>query len=135
MSLFYYFLLRKNWLLWLIPFVLGSLLIQYLWLPETVKDFNPFGLSVTQSLIVIYALLYYYKSLEGDADFLFVNAGVLMYFMASILFFSTTDWIQNLELPFLIRAIFNSINDVLYFIFLTLILIEWFKNFRRKKMV
>jgi len=132
-SAFYFSLLRKKWMLPVTLVVLASLVFQYICYPETTKDFNAYGVSITQSVVAFYALLYYYRSLVGEARFLYINAGVLLYFTTSILFFSSSDWITSLNLPDTIENNLDSVNDILYFIFILLILVEWFKNYRTKK--
>jgi hypothetical protein len=127
-SIFYYYLLRKKWI-WLVTgIIIVGLLVQYIVSPSSFINYNSIGVSVTQSIIVIYALLYYYKSLTGNTIFLIVNTGILFYFLTSILFFASSNLFLNFSNE--IQSSINHINNFLYFIFMILIFVEWYKNFR-----
>ncbi len=130
MSLFYFFLLNKKWI-WLVTgFVIIGLLIQYIVSPASFINFNSLGVSITQSIIVLYALLYYFKLLTEKAKFLYINAGVLLYFITSILFFASGNLILKLDLPKETQRHIELVNDCLYFIFMILIFVEWYRNYR-----
>jgi len=133
MSLFYFYLLKKRWIWKLTGIVMLGLLLQYIFSPTSFINYNIIGVSITQSVIVVYALLYYYRSLSGEAKFLYVNTGVFFYFISSILFFSALNLISKLQMPKETHLYVGLVNDFLYFTYLVLIFIEWYKNFRFKK--
>ncbi len=110
-----------------------GLLIQYIFSPASFANYNSLGVSITQSVIVVYALLYYYNSLSGEAKFLYVNTGIFLYFISSILFFSSLNLISKLQIPKETQRYIGLVNDFLYLTYLLLIFIEWYKNFRLKK--
>ncbi len=130
MSLFYFNLLKKKWIYLVTGIVMVGLLIQYIFSPASFTSYNSLGVSITQSVIVVYALLYYHKSLSGDAKFLYINTGIFLYFISSILFFSSLNLISKLQLPKETQLYIGLVNDFLYFIYLLLIFVDWFKNFR-----
>ncbi|RDK87012.1 hypothetical protein [Marinirhabdus gelatinilytica] len=132
-SLFYFFLLKKKWIGWLVGAVVVTLIVQYVLSPESYEYYNGLGVSITQTVIVIYALFYYFKSLSGKATFLLVNTGVLLYFLTSLLFFASGNLILSLGLSKEIQLQIGLINEFAYFIFLILIFLEWYRNYRPKK--
>lgn len=131
-SLFYFYLLKKKWIWILTGIVILGLAIQYILSPSSFINFNSIGVSVTQSIIVIYALLYYYNSLSGKPYFLYINTGVLLYFITSVLYFASGNLIMNLNLAKETQRNIGLVNDFSYFIFLVLIFLEWYFNFRKK---
>lgn len=132
-SLFYFYLLKKKWIWILTGIVLLGLTIQYILSPSSFINYNSLGVGVTQSILVLYALLYYYNSLRGKANFLYVNAGVLLYFSTSILYFASGNLLMNLNLPKETKQYIGLFNDISYFMFLVLIFLEWYYNYRVKK--
>ncbi|WP_432411079.1 hypothetical protein [Rasiella sp. SM2506] len=132
-SLFYFYLLKKKWMWILTAIVMMGLIVQYILSPSSFINYNSIGVSVTQSIIVFYALLYYYKSLSGKADFLYVNAGILLYFMTSILYFASGNLLMNLNLPKDTQNYIGLSNDIFYLLFLILMFIEWYRKYRVKK--
>ncbi len=113
--------------------VLIALGFQYILAPASFINFNSFGVSITQSIIVLYALLYYYKCLSEKAIFLLLNTGILFYFLTSILFFASGNLMLDLNLPQQTLLQFEYINDFLYLTFMLLIFLEWYRNYRPKK--
>lgn len=133
MSVFYKLLFDKKWVYYVMFAALVLLGIQYMLDFSVFYSYNSFGVTITQSIIAIYALLYYYKSLSGNASFLYVNAGVILYFVSSILFFASGNLILKLDIPSETMKYIGILNDLLYLIFVILIFVEWYRNFRPSK--
>jgi|TARA_R110002020_G_scaffold199778_2_gene401472 hypothetical protein len=132
LSLFYKELIQKKWVLYILVLVLIGLGTNYAIHPEIFNEYHTIGVSITQSIIVVYALIYYYQSLTGRNLFLLVNTGILLYFMTSILFFASGNLIIDLNLPKETQRYIGIVNQFLYFIFLVLIFIEWYRSHRVK---
>ncbi|MDX1462060.1 MAG: hypothetical protein R3359_03310 [Marinirhabdus sp.] len=132
LSLFYKVLIQKKWILWIMIMVLTVLGIQYVVNPGAFSSYHTIGVSVTQSIIVIYAVIYYYLSLSGRNLFLLINTGILLYFMTSILYFASGNLIISLDLPKGTQRYINLGNQVLYGIFLVFVFIEWYRHYRIK---
>jgi hypothetical protein len=130
LSVFYYLLIRKRWVYYIMGGTLVLLILQYGADPSLIYGYNTYGVTLTQSIIVIYALLYYYRSLAGSARFLYINTGVFLYFVSSILFFASGNLILSLDLSLELQRLIGTVNDVLYFIFVILIFLEWYRNYR-----
>lgn len=130
MSVFYYYLLQKRWVVLTSVIGLLGIFIQYIYDPQSFEQYNAFGVSITQSIIVVFALAYYFQSLTGKSKFLYVNSGVLFYFLASILFFASGNLMIELDFSKQTEQYLSLINDITYFVFLILIFIEWFRNYR-----
>tara|TARA_R100000935_G_scaffold58415_2_gene95375 strand:- start:50033 stop:50668 length:636 start_codon:yes stop_codon:yes gene_type:complete len=130
MSAFYISLLKAKWIWITTALTLLGLLLQYIYSPSSFTNFNSLGVSITQSIIVIYAVFYYYKSLSGNSIFLLVNTGVLLYFLASILFFASGNLLLSLNLPKETHRNIGLVNEFLYLIFMILIFVEWYRNYR-----
>ncbi|HIB48522.1 MAG TPA: hypothetical protein EYO35_09475 [Flavobacteriaceae bacterium] len=132
LSLFFKELMQKKWVLYILVLVLIGLGTNYAIYPEIFNEYHTIGVSITQSIIVVYALIYYYQSLTGRNLFLLVNTGILLYFMTSILFFASGNLIIDLNLPKETQRYISIVNQFLYFIFLVLIFIEWYRSYRVK---
>ncbi|QIE58843.1 hypothetical protein G5B37_04485 [Rasiella rasia] len=133
LSLFYRQLLKSRLIVWILIVVLIGLGGYYAVNPAIFNQYHTIGVSITQSIIVVYALLYYYKSLSGHNLFLLVNTGILLYFLTSILLFASGNLILDLNLPKETQRYIGIINQFLYFIFLVLVFVEWFRNYRSSK--
>lgn len=131
LSYFYYLLLKSKWVLVLIG--LCSLILAYTYIedPTIYNQYHSFGAVLTHSLMVIFALVYYYRSLSKKSDFIYVNAAILIYFLSSTLYYASGNLVINLGLPKKTQHYIGLVNDVLYALFLVLIYIEWHKNYRK----
>jgi hypothetical protein len=132
LSLFYKSLLQKKWISYSIYIVLTVLIIQFLLDPSIIDRYNSLGVIVTQSVIVLYSILYFYKSLTYKSEFILVNTGILLYFLTSIIFFSSNNTVINLNISLEVQRQLFAINNIVYFIFIILIFIEWWRNYRKK---
>jgi len=132
LSLFYYLLLKKWWIYVLSSILFVGLLLYYFVNPSIVNEYHTYGVTTTQTVIVVYALAYYYKSLTGKAYMLLINTGVLIYLMVSVLFFASNNLLIELEVSKDTQKYIGLFNEVSYLVFLILIFIEWYRNFRMK---
>lgn len=131
LSYFYYLLLKSKWVLALIG--LCSLILSYTYLknPGIYNEYHSFGAVLTHSLMVIFALVYYYRSLSEKSDFIYVNSAILIYFLSSSLYYASSNLVLKLGLPKDTQRYIGLINDGLYMVFLILVYIEWHKNYRK----
>jgi len=131
LSYFYYLLLKSKWVLALIR--ICSLILAYTYIdnPNIYREYHSFGAVLTHSLIVVFALVYYYRSLSEKSTFLYVNSAILIYFLSSSLYYASSNLVIKLGLPKETQRYIGLINDFLYLVFLVLIYIEWHKNYRK----
>lgn len=132
LSLFYWQLLKTWMVLLVLGMILGALGIQYFLSPSSFEAYNSIGVVVTQSVIVVYAMLFYYKMLSRKGSFLIINNGIFLYLIASVLFFSSGNLILKLGLKKETMHLIGIINDFSYFVLIVFILVEWWQNFRPK---
>jgi len=135
LSLFYRELLGYKWINIITVIVLLFIGYQYVAEPSLYFKYNPVGSSITQLTIVIYSLLYFYKSLSGKKEFLIVNVGLFMYLLSSLLIFASANLVLHDSFPDYVPKLLSESNLVLYFILQVLIVIEWFRNYRVIKKV
>jgi hypothetical protein len=115
-------------------FVLLVLAYQYFETPSLFFIYNAFGVALTQGILVIYALIYFYNFIKGDAEFLLVNIGLFFYLLSSILIFASGNLIFDLKEVFKFGyKLLMDLNDVLYFGLQILIFVEWLKNYSQVK--
>ncbi len=132
-SLFYYNLLKNKFILLVLGLGLAAIGVQYVLESTIFYEYNTYGVSMTQSIIVIYAIVYYYKSLTVANPFILINTGILLYFMTSILSFASGNLFLQLDIPKETKRYIGLVNQFLYFVFQILIFIEWYRNYRVKK--
>ncbi|MFT4669515.1 MAG: hypothetical protein ACI9M9_001458 [Flavobacteriaceae bacterium] len=130
LSLFYRELLGYKWINVITVFTLFIVAYQYFTEPELYFKYNPIGSSITQLIVVIYSILYLYKSLTGKREFLIVNVGLLVYLLSSLLIFAAGNLALNDSFPEYISKSLTELNLVLFLIFQILIVVEWFRNYR-----
>lgn len=129
LSLFFYSLLKQNWIRWMLLLVLGLLLIQYVLEPSLYFKYNPLGTLITQLVLVFYSLFYFYDSLSGKGRFTIVNYGIFLYLLSSILIFASGNLVFNDLVPEIISHHLQDLNLVLYFVFQIFIIFEWVKHY------
>lgn len=129
LSMFFYSLLKHRVILLLMGVVLSFLLIQYLLDPTLYFKYNPIGIVVTQIVLVLYSLVYFYKSLSLKEEFVIVNYGIFIYLISSVLIFASGNLVFNKFVPEVVLSNLNDLNLVLYFVFQLFIVIEWVKNY------
>lgn len=130
LSLFYKELLGYKWIHIITGGVLLLLSYQYFTDPSLYFKYNPIGSSSTQLILVVYSLLYFYKSLTGNKEFLIVNVGLFIYLLSSLLIFASGNLVLHDTFPKHIYKFLLQSNLALYFILQVLIVVEWFRNYR-----
>jgi len=133
LSFFYRYLLDKRKIVLVIIPVVLFLVFQYVLVPELLNRYNPLGVTITQSLIIIYSLLYMYRSLTNPGSFSLINVGIFLYMIPSTLIFASGNFVKGDELQLKLHILLGDIRDVCYFLLQLLILIEWWRNFYRVK--
>ncbi len=135
LSLFYKQLLGYKWINIITGITLLIIGYQYFTDPELYFKYNPIGSSVTQLILVVYSMLYFYKSLSGKREFLIINVGLFIYLLSSLLIFAAGNLVLNNSIPDYIPKLLVQSNLVLFFLFQVLIVVEWFRNYRVAKKV
>ena len=135
LSLFYYYLIRRKWIIITIVFVLGILGYQYIDNPSLYYQYNAIGLAITQIVLVLYTIIHLYNSLSQNSDFVIVSSGLLMYLLSSIIIFASGNLVFDLNISEEVSRLLNDLNAVLYLVFQVLVLIEWWRNYRPKKVI
>ena len=129
LSFFYRALLKYKW----INYVTVSCLIffgfQYIREPELFFKYNPIGAAISQGVIVIYSLLYFYRLLSEKGPFVIINMGVFFYLLSSMLVFMSGNMALENFISSDFAQLLSHLNLIFYFIFIVTILIEWFKNY------
>ena len=133
LSMFYSELLKSRWIRWIVLPVVGMIAYQFIAEPSLFFRYNPIGASIMQSLIVIYSLIYFYRSLDGNREFLIVNIGIFLYLLSSALIFVSGNLVLDLNLSENTRYLLINVNRVLILVFQILIFVEWRKNYSVRK--
>lgn len=94
--------------------------------------YNAIGIAITQILLVVYSVVYFYHSLRGKVKFIIVNIGLLLYLISSTLIFASGNLVFNVNISESMNFLLVNLKRVLYFIFQILIFIEWRKNYYKK---
>ncbi|WP_380217323.1 hypothetical protein [Jejudonia soesokkakensis] len=130
LSLFYRELLGYKW----INFVtVGCILffgVQYILEPHLLLKYNPVGASVAQGVIVVYALVYFYKLLSEKGELVIVNIAIFFFLLCSMLIFATGNLMVDKLISDDFAWILQDLHFIFYFIFIGLVFVEWVKNYR-----
>ncbi|RMA58845.1 hypothetical protein [Ulvibacter antarcticus] len=129
LSFFYKTLLGYRWIYVVTGIALLFFGMQYINDPQMYYRYNPLGVTVSQSIIVLYTLLYFYRRLSSKGEFLIVNVGVFFYLLSSILIFASGNLVFNLDFPRSTVTMLGRANNIFFFIFQILIMTEWFRNY------
>ena len=133
LSLFYKELLNAKWIYLVTIVALVFFGVQYVMEPDMYYRYNPIGASVAQGIIVIYSIMYFYKCLSEQGEFLIVNVGIFMYLLSSTLIFSSGNLVFDLNFPKTTAKLLTNINLFLYLAFQLLIIVEYWKNYSSSK--
>lgn len=133
LSLFYFQLLRSKWIYYIGGIVLLVLSYQYIDDPQLYFRYNAIGMFLTHILLVGYALIYMYRSLDGKKAFTIVNIGVFIYLLSSSLIFASGNLVFEIDIPESFTGLLVDINTFLFLVFQILIIIEWYRNYRKRK--
>ncbi|KGL61987.1 hypothetical protein [Polaribacter sp. Hel1_85] len=136
LSLLYKNLLKKKLhkLILKITFVIILLVlsIQYYRNPALYDRFNLLEIVICSIPLIFYAFLYFILNIDsGKKDFIYLNSGVFIYLLSSTLLFVAGNYVSS-SVSFWNRFIW-SFNAFLYLIYQILIFVDWYKNFRPKK--
>jgi len=134
LTLFYRELLNLKILLYIGVLVLAFLGYQYVSDFSLFLKYNSIGIALTQGIITVYALLYFYFSLtKKDSKFLLINLGIFLYMISSSLILASGNLVFNFDLiskeDYILLL---TLNSVFYIIFQILVFIAWYGNFRKK---
>ncbi len=132
LSLFYYELIKSKVILFIVFPVFIYLGYQYIDSPEMFFRYNAVGIAITQVLLIIYSMIYFYHSLQGKIVFIIVNIGLFLYLISSTLIFASGNLIFNLNISESMNYILINFKRILYFVFQILIFVEWRKNYYKK---
>ena len=132
LSFFYYHLLKSKIVFLIIIPVFLFLGYQYLFDHSLVNKYNVIGIALTQLILMIYSILYLYRSLNGEAEFLIVNIGLFLYLISSTLIFASGNLVFNEKISEALNFLLVNLKRILYFVFQILIFIEWRKNYYKK---
>ncbi len=130
-SLFYKSIFRehqKRWIDLTIALILTILAIQYITKPGLFFKFNILEIFLSSFPLIVFSVIHLYNSLSEKGQFMYINAGILIYLTTSTLIFILGDYLSNYENSKAIKQIW-LINKVLYIIYLALILLEWKNRF------
>lgn len=97
------------------------------------NPFDPIEVFICSVPIIIYAIMHLYNSLSSKLNYIYINSGILIYLSVSTLVFTLNNYFNNIEgFDDLLNLLWDS-NRIFLVVFYSLILIEWFKSFRNKK--
>jgi len=136
LTFFYKELLKQKWLYAVLVIVLGIIAFQFIQSPAMFFRYNPLGVTLTQGFIVVYSVLFFYKYLHDNNEFLIINIGLFFYLLSSILIFASGNLVFNMELitEYGYHLLLN-LNNVLYLGLQFLIFVTWWKNYYSKKTI
>jgi len=117
---------QKKWVNIVLISITLTIVIQYIIKPNLFLKFNTLEVFLTSFPLVIYSIVHLYNSLSDKRQYMYINAGILMYITTSTLIFILGDYLSNYSNKSISYIWF--INKVLYVGYLLLILIEWKKN-------
>ncbi len=112
----------------IITMVLVVLGVQYYMKPELYYQFNLLEVVITSLPIVAFSIIHFYKALENDVPYLYINSGICLYLLSSTLIFSAGNFVNASDAT--LNTLLWLINSILYIVFQVLIFMEWYKNLR-----
>jgi len=135
LSFFYLnlFLKKRNSIKYITIFIAFSLLLRYIIWPSLFDKFNLFEIVLTSLILIIYSLFYLFINLKKDIEYSYINIGVLVYILSSMLIFCSGNLMS--ELSYDVNRYLWTVNSMLSVIFQLLIFYEWYKNLRFSKEV
>lgn len=132
LSFFYFELLKKPIIKVILFIVLLFIAYQFFQDPNIFFHYNPLAMTITQGSLVVYSILYLYKTLKGKSEFIIVNIGLLIYLLSSTLIFASGNLVLDLDIPEETKFTLINVNRILTIVFQILIFIEWWRNYRTK---
>ena len=133
LSFFYSKLIKQITLIKVLTvIVIISIIIQFYISPEIYFTFNLFEIIICSLPIVLYSFLFLIQNIDKEnKDFLYINSGIFIYILSSTLIFSSGNLMPNLSKS--VNSIIWTVNVFLYLVYQILIFVDWYKNFRPKK--
>lgn len=135
LSLFYKQILKraiKKKLIILCLLIVSILVaIIYIVKPEEYFRFNLIEVIITSLPLVFFAFLFFLENLNFSKKFIYLNSGVFVYLIASTFLFSVGNYIVESKIAKSISIYVWILNNIMYSIYLLLIFVEWYKNFRK----
>ncbi len=135
LSLFYLHLFKVKALKKLVKYLLiiGVVLlgVQYALNPGLYLTFNSIGILCTSMMLIVYTVIYFYRSLSEKMIFPFVNGGLFIYLISSTLIFATAT--SFITFGKSIDHFMWRLNGILVILYYLLIVFEWWKNYFPKK--
>ena len=130
LSLFYLFLeeksLFKNGIRTILFLALVSIGIYYLKNPQAYFSFNLFEIAITSIPLILFSFYFFIRKIDSDNHkFIYLNSGFFLYISCSTLLFSAGNISSSIK-----NIIWYS-NAILYLVYQLLIVVEWYKNFRK----
>ena len=129
LSMFYRYLLKYRWIVWIMFIVLAAYVYQFYADSELYYRYNPWGIVMTTLPIVVYSSLYLLKGINQKTEFNIVSTGLLLYLLSTLLIFASGNVVIDLDISNETKQIIIHVNRVLYLIFLAMVVLEWFKNY------
>jgi len=106
--------------------------IYYVLNPESYYSFNVTEILLTSIPLVVYNLVFFVQKIDDpNKEFLFSFSGLFIYMLCSILLFSASKVNVSKE----VKGIIWYTNLILFIAYQSLILFEWYKNFRKKEII
>jgi hypothetical protein len=135
LSAFYYFIHDNKNFKKIIKFasllIFITLTVQYIINPKVFFKFNLMEINLTSITLITFSVFYFISSLNEKKPFPYINSGIFIYLLSSILIFSAGNLMRGLDRS--VNRIIWSVNALLYLIFQILVCIEWYKNYRVKQ--
>ena len=113
-----------------ISLVLIILAIRFFLNPSLYFNFDLFEIFICAIPLIAFAVIHLYNSLTESKGFLYVNASILIYISTSTLIFFLGKYLSQSNSLMNFGFDIWFLNSIFYLIFLVLIFIEWYKNYR-----
>ncbi|WP_143106320.1 hypothetical protein [Pustulibacterium marinum] len=94
-------------------------------------QFNTLEPLLCNGLVIIYLVVFLYKRIESNTTkYLYFAPSLLVYLVSSTLLFAVGEYLIEYHGRSTFVTLW-SVNNVLYIIFLVIMIIEWYKHFRK----
>ena len=101
--------------------------------PALYDQYNAVGIAITQFILIVYSIVYFYRSLSKALnELIIVNIGVFVYLICSTLIFASGNFFDFKFIPESGYTFLWQLNGIFYIVFQILIFIEWYRNYRAK---
>ncbi|RZN83032.1 MAG: hypothetical protein EVB12_02160 [Winogradskyella sp.] len=97
------------------------------------SPFHPIEVLVCGLPILALAIVHLYNSLSKSLKYVYITIGVIVYKTVSVLVFTLQNFANNIDSFDNLSNILLGLNSVFLYIYYGLIIFEWFKSFRQKK--